>query len=153
MQYVVYVILLKEKRLYVGMTKTWRLQKRWEEHCDPNFPTTKWTTKYPPIQKIHVFEQSSMENAKKLEHIICERIMAIFGLDVVRGGRWNMFTEGQRWWPPPHLKQTPFFTEQWLTLSEHTFSQFVVNDPTLCSMPRNLKPISSWRETTSSKLA
>jgi len=155
MKYVVYVLLLEQKRLYIGMTKTWRLQTRWEEHVDPTFPTTKWTTKYPPIKKIHVFEQCEFLEAKRLEHEVCEAFMRKYGTDSVRGGRWNMYTEGPlyKWWVPSNLSSTPCFTDLYLSLSAGKFALFVENDQILSAMPWLFSAVKSWREKTSLRLA
>ena len=82
----VYVILCSKKRAYVGQTKRWRLQTRWEEHCDPYCFTTRWTSKYPPVEKIIVLDCKTYLESVKLEHAIVEFLMREYGLDFVRGG-------------------------------------------------------------------
>ena len=122
MKFCVYIILCAEKRLYVGQTKLWRLKARWDEHADPGCYTTKWTTKYPVVHKLKVFECGSCLESYKLEHAIVEALMKIYGLDVVRGGGWNMEAEGpDKWWVPARLKDVPCFTETWGRLSGCTY--------------------------------
>ena len=127
--FVVYILFLKQNRLYVGQTKRWRLQDRWEEHRNPNFCAARWTTKHKPISKGAVFECVTLEDAKKLEHEIVEYLMKQFGLDAVRGGRFNMPTEGEDWWVPRRLKNIPRFTLLFSRLSECNSTTFLQNVP------------------------
>ena len=129
MKFCVYIILCAEKRLYVGQTKLWRLKARWNEHADPACFTTKWTSKYPVIHKLKVFECGSYSESYKLEHVIVEALMKIYGLDVVRGGGWNMEAEGSdtKWWVPARLKGVPCFTETWRRLSGHRYVASVLS--------------------------
>ena len=123
--YVVYLLLLESKRFYVGMTKTWRLQRRFEEHCDLTCWTTRWTTKYKVRTKLRVFPQMSFVRAKKFEHFLTEELMKKYGLDSTRGGGWNMASEGPtvRWWVPLHLQNSSCFTPLWFSLSSHKFGR------------------------------
>lgn len=113
MKYCVYVLLLEEKRLYVGITPTWRIQKRYEEHMDPEFPTTRWTTRFPTLKKICVFNVGSKKRALQEEHRLTEELMKHYGLDSTRGGNFVMLQQGGIWWTPPHLMNVPRFTHHW----------------------------------------
>ena len=127
--YCVYVARLQNKRLYSGQTKLWRIKTRWEEHMNPNVATTRWTTEYPVCEKLAVFKCSSLKECRRLENDVCEALMEAFGLDVCRGGNWNMLAEGpvSKWWVPPRLKHVPCFTEEWSTLCERTFAESARN--------------------------
>ena len=145
MKYCVYILLLEHKRLYVGQTKLWRIHTRWEEHFDPSCSTTQWTNKYAPIEKLQVFECASYRDSMKLEHQVVELLMSIYGLDVVRGGNWNMATEGESWWVPTRLRRVPRFTEKWLSLSAHKFAGCVLNDLAHAGVPGLEEYYSHWR--------
>ena len=86
-----------------------------------------------------------------LENTVCEALMKRYGLDSVRGGKWNMSFEGpdQRWWVPKHLQGTPGFTATWLTLSARMFEQSVANDRVLSAIPSLFQAISCFRARTS----
>ena len=124
MKYCVYICLCEKKHLYVGQTKLWRLQKRWDEHVEGG--TTKWTNKYRVVEKLASFECQDRAHATILENAICEQLMRKFGLDSCRGGKWNMDTEGPdtKWWPPKRLQGIPCFTKLWFSHDAHTFSGF-----------------------------
>ena len=112
--FVVYVLLLDQKRIYVGMTPRWRIQTRYDEHCDPMCFTTKWTTKYPPTEKLWVSRvfHSKLECCR-YEHELTKFIMTVFGLDSTRGGNFVMGKEGGEWWVPKQLSKVPRFTQLW----------------------------------------
>ena len=122
--YAIYVAVLEEKRIYVGMTKEYRLEKRMDEHIS-EFAATKWTSKYPVKQFVHTAVVGNKRRTLLAEHKLTERLMEIYGLDVVRGGNYVMRKEGGNWWVRPHLKHIPRFTSLWAGLSECTFSEFV----------------------------
>ena len=143
--YSVYVLLLKNKRLYVGMTKTWRLHTRFLEHLDPECPTTKWTSKYQTLKKIHVFSGYTRKQCNTLENLMTECLMKSYGLDSCRGGKWNMVAEAGKWWVPHRLHGVPFFTEKWINLSVCTFAQCVENDPTLSAILSFFQALQSSR--------
>lgn len=153
--FVVYVLLLEKKRLYVGMTKMWRLQTRMEEHGDKKCWSTKWTGKYKVVSKLKVFQPMTFLQAKQFENQVCEALLQKYGLDSCRGGKWNMASEGasDKWWVPPHLQGTPCFTPLWLSLSECTFSQSLSCDPVLDSAQRLFQLVLSWRARTFLKRA
>ena len=127
MRFAVYAALCEEKRLYIGQTKLWRVTTRWSEHADPANRTTRWTSKYPVLEKLAVYECATYQDSVDLEHRLCEGLMAEFGLDAVRGGGWNMLAQGpdSRWWVPPALRGTPDFTTSWRDLSGRKYAACV----------------------------
>ena len=135
--YAIYVAVLEEKRIYVGMTKEYRLKKRMDEHIS-DFSATKWTSKYPVKEFVHTAVVGSKRRTLLAEHRLTERLMEIFGLDVVRGGNYVMRHEGGDWWVRPHLKHIPRFTSLWGSLSVCTFSGFVLS---ALALSEGLKPL------------
>lgn len=113
MRFAVYVVFCADFRFYVGMTKLWRVKTRWEEHLNPAFVAARWTTKYVPLFKFPTIICETRSAAESLEKKTVEHIMALLGLDSVRGGQWNMITEGDSWWVPKHLRDVPRFTPLW----------------------------------------
>lgn len=148
--YCVYILFLKNHRFYVGQTRRWRLQTRWEEHIDPSFVAAKWTTKYPPICKGPTFECKTLPEARALEQKIVLLMLKQFGLDSVRGGKFNMTAEGPRthWWVHRDLVGIPCFTSQFFAFSEHRFSAFphcghiLSEDQPLFELTQRLKSLS-----------
>lgn len=129
----VYILLLETNRLYAGETKWWRMKVRWLEHQNPNCAAAKWTTKYPPIKKLCSFKFQTREASKKFEHELVELLMKQYGLDSVRGGRFNMASEGETWWVNRNLQGVSRFTKDFLNLSEHTFFESLLNAPSLAA--------------------
>jgi len=127
--YSLYVLLLENKRIYVGITPTWRSSLRFDEHTEGI--ATKWTGKHPVISKVLEFSLEDKKLALATEHRLTELLMERYGLDSTRGGNFVMAREGGTWWVPKEMKNTPRFTETWTSLSEHTFSESLPNDPIL----------------------
>jgi predicted GIY-YIG superfamily endonuclease len=112
--FVVYILLLEENRIYVGMTQKWRIDARYAEHTNPNCKTTKWTSKYPPLEKVWVSEPFACKvKCCKFEHDLTKRLMRLFGLDAVRGGNFVMAKEGGTWWVRKTMQDIPRFTQLW----------------------------------------
>ena len=129
--YAIYVAVCEEKRLYVGMTKQYRMKERMNEHWNPNFLATRWTTKYPVVEFVCTFPVGSKKKTLLVEHQLTERLMEIYGLDAVRGGNYVMWKEGGTWWVHPKLRHIPRFTRFWASLSARSFVEFARNDPFL----------------------
>lgn len=129
----VYVLFLEQNRLYVGATKWWRLKKRWGEHCAGT--GSKWTSKYAPLAKLCTYQFRTREGSKKFEHELVELLMHEYGLDSVRGGRYNMAEENTTWW----VKDTMAHLSRYAgpNLSEHTCVAFLRNvpSPSVISLP------------------
>ena len=112
--FVVYILLLKNKRVYVGMTPRTRVSARWNEHKDPNCFTTKWTTKYHPLEKVWISEPFDCKiTCCKYEHELTKKLMRLLGWDAVRGGNYVMASEGETWWVRKHMQDIPRFTKLW----------------------------------------
>ena len=104
----VYVLKLQHGKWYVGMTPTYKLNSRMEDHmCNDPHRGARWTNIYRPIEKIKVYSGYSFVEAGLLEQIIVEKFMVAFGLDSVRGGSWNMTTLNKGWWVPKRLENIP----------------------------------------------
>ena len=136
--YCVYILLLEHRRLYVGETKLWRLLARWNEHMDPNTPAAKWTTKYKPLQKLCTFQFNTRTESKLFENKLVEHLMKQFGLDSVRGGKYNMVTENETWWVKPSLQNIPRFTSKWFTF-ECMYAEFGHCVQTRCEVFQQLQ--------------
>ena len=134
--FAVYCLLLEMNRIYVGETPFWRLETRWKEHANPNRGASKWTSKYPVKEFVHTATVGNKRRTLLAEHRLTEKLMEIYGLDVVRGGNYVMRKEGGNWWVRPHLKHIPRFTSLWSSLSECTFAAFVKSDLALSGAPR-----------------
>ena len=104
----VYVLHLKNRKYYVGITPTWKLEDRWEDHhCRDKNRGARWTNRWQPIEKIKVYKDISYDEAVILEQDTVKKIMRIAGLDSCRGGKWNMWSMGDTWWVPDELKNVP----------------------------------------------
>ena len=104
------------------------------EHWNPTFAATQWTTKYPVVEFVCTFPVGSYRQTLKVEHRVTERLMAIYGLDGVRGGNFVMGREGGDWWVPPRLQHVPRFTKHWFSLDEHSFVAALRCDPFLSAV-------------------
>ena len=101
----VYILMLEHNKLYVGMTPDFRIEVRYDEHCSNNPKLgSRWTKKHRPIAKIWMKQNMSWDEAHKLEQEMVILMMKTFGLDSVRGGKWNMITENDTWWVPEGMK-------------------------------------------------
>lgn len=140
--YAIYVAVCEEKRLYVGMTKEYRLKDRMDEHRNPNFLATRWTTKYPVLDFVCTFPVGSKKKTLLVEHRLTERLMEVYGLDAVRGGNYVMWKEGGTWWVHPKLRHLPRFTSLWTSLSEHNFVESVRCGQVLSAVARLHQSIS-----------
>ena len=104
----VYVYKCEKDKFYVGMTPTWKLERRWKEHtCANPRLGSRFTNLYRPIGRVKYFHGLSFKQAGNLEQQCVEEIMKVFGLDSVRGGKWNMTTMGDTWWVPSRLQNIP----------------------------------------------
>lgn len=79
----VYVLLLKEKKVYVGFSER-PIGERFIEHF--NYQGSKWTTVYRPVQVLHV-----QPGGKELENEMTLKMMEKYGWWNVRGGSWCQF--------------------------------------------------------------
>ena len=104
----VYVYRCEDQKFYVGMTPTWKLESRWNDHtCEDAKWGSRWTNLYKPTSRVKYFHMLSFQRACWLEQQCVEKIMSVFGLDSVRGGKWNMTTMGDTWWVPERLRKIP----------------------------------------------
>jgi predicted GIY-YIG superfamily endonuclease len=103
MIYVVYLLLLKNNKYYVGMTPYWRLEIREKEHFAGR--GSKWTRRYPPIELLEVWEFPNKDTAHKFEIKKTEEYLHLHGIDSCRGGVCNYGREGgYNYWVRPHLR-------------------------------------------------
>ena len=133
--FIVYVLVLENKRIYVGMTPSWREDIRFLEHMNPDIYTTKWTSKYQTIEKCWISKKiESKIETTRLEHTITKQLMREYGLDVVRGGDYVMTSENNNWWVPKDLQNTKQFSDIWKSYSPTQFLKNLKNHSFLKSI-------------------
>ena len=132
--YAVYVLLLEDKHLYVGITPVWRIKQRYIEHL--NRVGARWTTKYGTLKKVCSVQVGSHKRALQEENRITEDLMRMYGLDACRGGDKVMAKEGGTWWITERLRGVPRFTEKWRSLNETMFKIDVCSNVVLKQFER-----------------
>ena len=71
----VYALKLDENKWYIGITPTYRLDSRMDDHmCDDPHRGARWTNMYRPIAKIKTFHGYTFEEAEMLEQILVEKL-------------------------------------------------------------------------------
>ena len=103
MKYTVYLLRLQKQKYYVGMTPSWRLAIREQEHKDGW--GAKWTSRFPPIELLESWEFDTREEAHVFEIQKTEEFLHRHGIDSTRGGLCNYGKEGgYEFWVRRHLR-------------------------------------------------
>ena len=101
--YTVYLLRLEMRKFYVGLTPTWRLSIREQEHRDGT--GSKWTNRFPPLELLKTWVFETKKEAEAFEISKTEEYLHLHGIDSTRGGVCNYGQEGgYHFWVRRHLR-------------------------------------------------